>query len=170
MKIVINKTNFTDNVFETESTDGKSSDLIHIENEFGKCNVSVEHSNFMDNGFDGSASETNLFFITSSSLSAAIHRSRVVNSKSARFLYFTGESSYVRVHHTEFRNFATTNKHFYDGGVFFINACQTFNLFIKDCCIRQGNLTADFNGGVAYVDAFHVKITVQSSFIDSVFS
>ena len=168
VKIVINKTNFTDNVFETESIDGKSSDLIHIENEFGKCNVSVEHSNFMDNGFHGSASETNLFFITSFSLSAAIHRSRVVNSKSARFLYFTGESSYVRVHHTEFRNFATTNKHFYDGGIFSINACQTFNLFIKDCCIRQGNLTADFNGGVAYVDAFNVKITVQSSFIDSV--
>lgn len=168
MKIVINKTSFTGNNFQTESTNEKSIDLIHIKNKFGKCSVSVEHSHFKDNGFHGSTFETNLFSITSSYLSAAIRRSQIVNSKSARFLYFTGESSYVPVHHTEFRNYSKSKKHFHNGGILSIKACQMFHLFIKDCCITKGKLTTDLNGGVAYVDASNVKIAIQSSFVDGV--
>lgn len=168
MKIVINKTNFTGNFLQTKSTNEKSSGLIYIKNKFGKCNVSVEHSNFKDNGLHESTSETNFFFIVSSTLSAAIRSSQIVNSTSARLLYFTGNYSHVSVHHTEFRNFAIMKKHFQHGGIFSINARQISHLLIQDSCISQGKITTDVNGGVAYVDGLHVRITIRRSVVDSV--
>jgi predicted outer membrane repeat protein len=169
IEITINNSSFVGNFLQTKSTNERHADLIHVENELGECNVSVQHSQFENNGLHESISQTNnLFFLKSSILFATVRSSHVVNSKSARFLYFTGKSSHVSVHNTTFRNFTILKKDFHNGGVFSINALKTCYLFIQDCFINKGKITTDINGGIAYVDALNVNITIQSSFVGHV--
>ena len=168
INITINNSSFVGNFLQTKSTN-KSSDLIRVQNELGECNVSVKHSHFRNNGLYASTSSTsNLFALKSSILSATVSSSYVMNSTSARFLYFAGNSSHVRVRNTTFQNFTIPVKDFYNGGVFSINALKTCYLFIQNCFVKKGEITADMDGGLAYVDALNVNLTIESSFVGNV--
>ena len=167
IKMTISNSAFVGNFLQT-NLKNKIEDLIHVENEHGECNVLIENSQFSNNGLQTSALETkNIFSVKSSILSVSVHSSSIAKSR-LRFLYFDGISSHVSAHNTTFQNFTIAEKGSYNGGLFSINALKTCHLFIRNCLVNKGEITAAIDGGVVYVNALNVNITIQSSFLGNV--
>ena len=158
---------FVGNFFQT-NLKNKIGDLIHVENKHGECNVLIENSQFRNNGLNANTLKTNnIFSVKSSILSVTVHSSSIANSR-LRFLYFVGISSHINAHNTTFQNFSIAAKDSNNGGLFSVNALKTCHFFIKNCFVNKGEITAAIDGGVVYVDALNVNITIQSSFLGNI--
>ena len=166
IQIAIRKSVFFENSLWTNTR--RSGGLFRVKNEHGLCNISIENSNFTNNGLHERTTQTgNLFFLTSSTLLVKVGSTHVVNTSSARFLYFAGESSKVWVYNNAtFHNFDIRKKDFNYGGVFSMNALIKTSLFIEDCFVN--NIGTARNGGFAYVNAPNINITIRRSSIANV--
>jgi hypothetical protein len=166
IKITINNTDLVGNVLHSTSSK-RGGDLIRVENEDGECNVSVEKSHFRNNGLHAITSKTNnILSLKSSILSVNLHSLSMANTKS-RFLYFDGISSHIRAHNTTFQNFTIAKKDSVNGGLFSIKARKTCHFLLQNCYVK-GEITVYLDGGVVYVDAQDINITIQSSFLGNV--
>lgn len=164
--IAINNSVFVGNFLQNNK---RSSDLVQVKNVLGECNVTVQRSKFEDNGVYTSTLQTNnLFSVESSTLSATFRSLHVGKSKTARFLYFAGNFSNVSVLNSTFRNFTIFETDYQNGGVFCINSLHTCHLFIQDCFVNHVKITTYIDGGVAYMKALNVFVTVQNFFVRNV--